>query len=186
VIGKDALDPFVGGIRLKDEEEPRAGRRLHPPPSSVQISDAELAALQPAPRPPLLDPVAPAPPRGGFGTNSPAVEQFLDRLGRLGPEHFRRVAAWVPAPASDPRRDERLDEFNLLVRHLRRFATLQPRISHAILDEIDHRISRAGVEIRPKVARFAWLAAVAIAFSESLPAAERDWVCEPFGGENPY
>jgi hypothetical protein len=45
---------------------------------------------------------------------------------------------------------------------------------------VDSRTQRASPDIRPKVARLAWLAAIAIAFSASLPAPDRTWLCEPF------
>jgi hypothetical protein len=199
MIDKDALHAFTGGIQVR--ETPAPGRAAYSPPSTRHLSPADLAALQPvrggggardepkpepAPRPPLLEPVAPPPPRGVFGSSSPAVEAFLDGLGRLGSDHFRDIASWVPATPEDPRRDERIDEFQLLVRYLRQFATLQPKVSHAILDEIDQRTSRADMDIRPKVARLAWLAAIAIAFADSLPAADRAWVCEPFSHDFTY
>jgi hypothetical protein len=133
-----------------------------------------------AARPPLLEPSAPPPAAGGFGPNSAAVERFLDGLARLGPEHFRDIAAWAPGAAGDPNRDERIDDFNQLVRHVREYAAIQPRIGEAILVEVDMRTQRAGIDLRPKVARLAWLAAVAIAFSASLPVSDRRWLYEPF------
>jgi hypothetical protein len=199
MIDKDAFYAFTGGIQVRETVAP--GRTTYSPPSTRHLGPAELAAMhpvrggagsredakpEPAPRPPLLEPVAPPPPRGVFGANSAPVEQFLDGLGRLGSDHFRDIATWVPATPDDPGRDARIDEFQLLVRYLRQFSTLQPKISHAILDEIDQRTSRADMDIRPKVARLAWLAAVAIAFADSLPAADLTWICEPFARDFTY
>lgn len=185
---------------MTDHDPSSPVRSLYSPPATGHLTPDELAARTPArggagsreeapagprERPPLLDPSAPPPRPGEFGRHSAAVERFLDGLSRLGPAHFADVADWVPAPADSPVRDEKIDDFNNLVRTVRQFATLDPRIGRALLAATEARTQRAPDPIRPKVARFAWLAALAIAFADSLPASDRAWMCAPFALDVP-